>query len=59
MVDTEGRVEQLNELYAILQKINAAADNVFDELPVKRDLYRTPSRPGGVPVGDEEEVLIS
>ncbi len=59
-VDTAERVEQLNELYAILQKINAAADNVFDELQAKRDLYRAPSRSGGVTVGDEqEEELVS
>ncbi|MEW7291049.1 hypothetical protein [Aquimarina sp. 2304DJ70-9] len=54
-VDTAERVEQLNELYAILQKINAAADNVFDEFTAKRDLYRAPNRSGGVTVGDEQE----
>jgi hypothetical protein len=30
-----------NELYRILQKINAAADNFFDHYPTKRELYRT------------------
>ncbi|WP_271783185.1 hypothetical protein [Aquimarina algiphila] len=54
-VDTAARVEQLNELYAILQKVNAAADNVFEEQPTKRELYRSPGRNGTPVIIDEEE----
>ncbi|WP_271782466.1 hypothetical protein [Aquimarina algiphila] len=43
-VDTADRVERLNDLYAILRKINAAADNVFEDQAAKRELYRPPSR---------------
>ncbi len=57
MVDTAERIEQLNELYTILQKINAAADNVFDESPAKRDLYRTPTRSGSLLSVEEEEIV--
>ncbi len=56
-VDTAERVEQLNELYAIFQKVNAAADSVFDELPAKRDLYRAPSRTGSVAAEEEQEQI--
>ncbi len=41
-VDTAGRVERLNDLYALLRKISAAADIVFEDQPAKRDLYSTP-----------------
>lgn len=54
-VDTADRVERLNGLYTILQKINAAADNVFEEEEVKRELYRPPSRSVSNGDTDEEE----
>ncbi len=54
-VDTEERIDQLNELYAILQKINAAADNIFEDLPAKRNLYRKPITRNGTSVMIEEE----
>ncbi|WP_062056070.1 hypothetical protein [Aquimarina longa] len=57
-VDTDQRKELFNELYRILQKINAAADNVFDQHPAKRKLYRTPrvtSSTRSITTNDEEE----
>jgi hypothetical protein len=54
-VDTEKRIAIFNELYAILQKINAAADNVFDSQPAKRELYRTPKNTASTTGAEEEE----
>ncbi len=58
-VDTEGRVELLNDLYAILRKINAAADIVFEDEPSKRELYRIPNKNGSVVVEEQEEEIVS
>ncbi|WP_062055565.1 hypothetical protein [Aquimarina longa] len=41
-VDTAKRIKQLNELYALLQKVNTIADTIFDKQSAKRQLYRTP-----------------
>ncbi|WP_103071355.1 hypothetical protein [Aquimarina sediminis] len=54
-VDTEQRIEMLNEIYAILQKINAAADNVFDNSNARRELYRAPKVTGIDSSTDEEK----
>ncbi|GGX33754.1 hypothetical protein [Aquimarina muelleri] len=54
-IDTEKRVDQLNALYHVLQKINAAADTVFEEVPAKRNLYRPPYKNKKKVVNEEEE----
>ncbi len=52
-VDTEERIAHLNTLYVILQKITAAANNVFEDQPAKRRLYRQPiTKIGGDVIGD-------
>ncbi|GGX28144.1 hypothetical protein [Aquimarina muelleri] len=43
-VATAKRIETLNELYKLLQKVNTVANYVFEEQPAKRKLYRTPTK---------------
>ncbi len=57
-VDTEERIVHLNVLFTILQKINAAADNVFEDEPAKRRLYQQPSRKIGKDVTDDSTPTI-
>lgn len=54
-VDTEQRIDMLNEIYAILQKINTAADNVFDNSNARRELYRAPKITVADAAVDEEK----
>jgi len=51
-VDTEDRVERLNQIFDALRSFNNAAEFVFFSEPAKRELYRPPSKSQSV----EEEM---
>ena len=60
MVDTESRIEQLNELHQHTKDYNTAAEYVYYDSPAKRDRYRPPTKATNVEVdgeGDMEEIL--
>ena len=56
-VDTEERINKLNELYAITQAYNTAAEFVFFDSPAMRDRYRPPTVTESEPVYEDEDVM--
>lgn len=53
MVDTEDRINRMNELHALTRDYNSAAEYVFYDSPAKRDRYRPPVKSSSVEIEDE------